>query len=48
MSLKKIPPTLKMAFIIKSWNAYVKGTNFKILKYDAATEEFPTAVGNLF
>lgn len=41
MSPRKMPPSLKMALIIKTWNYYTKGIEVKILKYDTVNEEFP-------
>lgn len=43
-SPRKMPPTLKMALVIKSWNFYVSGTRVKQLKYSAETEDFPVAI----
>lgn len=43
ISPKKMPPTLKMALIIKAWNAYVTNQSVKLLKFDTLREEFPTA-----
>ena len=43
MSLRKMPPTLKIALIIKAWNYFVKGQTVKILKFDPIRDEFPVA-----
>lgn len=44
MSPRKMPPTLKMALIIKTWNNYVTNTHVKILKFDTIRDAFPTAI----
>lgn len=44
MSPRKMPPTLKMALIIKTWNHYINGNHVKILKFDSVRDEFPTAI----
>lgn len=44
MSPRKMPQTLKMALIIKTWNYYIKGQEPKLLKYDTVNEEFPVAL----
>jgi hypothetical protein len=41
ISLKKISPKIKYAFIIKTWNAFVLDRELKILKYDDNVEKFP-------
>lgn len=46
MSLRKMQPSLKVAFIIKTWNAFVKNQTFKILKFDASKESYPIAIKN--
>lgn len=44
MSPRKMPPTLKMALIIKTWNNYINGKHVKLLKFDTVRDEFPTAI----
>jgi hypothetical protein len=44
MSLRKMPPSLKIALIIKAWNHYITGTQIKILKFDSVRDEYPTAI----
>lgn len=44
MSPRKMPPTLKTALIIKTWNYFIKGVEVKILKYDMVQEDFPIAL----
>ena len=44
MSPRKMPPTLKMALIIKTWNNFINGTEVKILKFDTVRDDFPTAI----
>ena len=44
MAPRKMPPTLKMALIIKTWNNYINGSHVKILKFDGIRDEFPIAV----
>ena len=44
MSPRKMPPTLKMALIIKAWNLFVKNQEIKLLKFDMQRDEFPTAI----
>jgi hypothetical protein len=46
MSPRKMPPTLKMALIIKAWNVFVKNQSIKLLKFDTIRDEFPTATNN--
>jgi hypothetical protein len=46
MSQRKMPPTLKMALIIKTWNCYISKTEIKLLKYDTVRDEFPIALNN--
>lgn len=41
---KKIPASIKQAYIIKTWNYYRQNQEFKILKFDTIKEEFPTAI----
>jgi len=42
ISVKKVSPKIKYAFIIKTWNAFITGKDLKILKYDDNLENFPT------
>jgi hypothetical protein len=44
MSLRKMPITLKTAFMIKTWNVFIKNETHKILRYDALNEPFPVAI----
>ncbi len=44
MSIRKMPPNLKMAFIIKTWNNFITGNNIKILRFDPESEKFPVAI----
>lgn len=44
ISTKKITMTHKIVFIIKSWNAYRKGVELRVLKYDSNTEVAPVAI----
>jgi hypothetical protein len=41
ISTKKLPSTLLNAYIIKTWNAYVKGVQLKKLMFDTETSESP-------
>lgn len=41
LSNKKIKKIIKIAFIIKTWNTYIKGKSISILKYDTEREPFP-------
>jgi hypothetical protein len=43
MALRKMPPTVKIALIIKTWNCFVKNETVKILKYDPIRDDFPVA-----
>jgi hypothetical protein len=43
-SLRKMPPALKIAFIIKTWNYFVKGEEPKILKYNPIGEDYPKPI----
>lgn len=43
MSPRKMPPTLKMALIIKTWNHFIDGIEVKILKFDSVRDDFPIA-----
>jgi hypothetical protein len=45
-SSRKMPPNLKMAFIIKAWNAFVTDKEIRILKFEPMREEFPQAVAS--
>jgi hypothetical protein len=47
MSIKKMPQTLKMALVIKTWNSYINGSKLKQLKYDSTREQFPKAVASI-
>lgn len=44
MSPRKMPPTLKMALIIKTWNFFIKDQRVKLLKFDSVRDEFPVAI----
>lgn len=44
LSAKKIPLSLKNAYIIKAWNYFRKNESVKILKFDFDTESFPKAI----
>lgn len=44
MSASKMRESIINAFIIKSWNAFRKGTELKIMKFDVVTEDFPIAI----
>lgn len=44
LSAKKIPISLKKAYIIKTWNNFRNNENVKILKFDFDTEKFPKAI----
>lgn len=44
VSLRKMPPSLKIAFFIKTWNAFIRGDEAKILKFNASNDEYPTAL----
>ena len=46
MSLRKMPVNLKMAFMIKTWNCFIKNETNKILRYDSANESFPVAISS--
>ena len=43
-SLRKMPPTLKIALIIKTWNYFVKGDEPKILKFNPISDDFPKPI----
>jgi hypothetical protein len=44
MSPRKMPPSLKIALIIKAWNYYVTNKSVKFLKFDTVNEEYPKAI----
>lgn len=44
MSTKKVPINTRVAFVIKTWNAYIKSTQIRCLKYDPIKESFPEAI----
>lgn len=44
MSPRKMPITLKMALIIKTWNFFIKDQKVKVLKFDSVRDEFPIAI----
>jgi hypothetical protein len=41
MSNKKLSTTLKMIFIIKTWNCFIQGTELKRLSFDYEKESYP-------
>jgi len=41
VSAKKMPPSLKIALIIKAWNCFIGKRIVKVLKFDTAREEYP-------
>jgi hypothetical protein len=41
MSVRRIDVITRGAFLHKTWNAFIKGKNLKILKYDKLNEAFP-------
>lgn len=41
---RKMPPNLKMALTIKTWNLFVRGQSVKVLKFDTVRDEFPKAI----
>jgi hypothetical protein len=43
-SLRKISNEHKIAIIIKTWNAFRKGTHLKVLKYNASIEKLPKPI----
>jgi hypothetical protein len=45
MSQKKITPTLKMIYMIKTWNCYVRGIELKKLSFDSDRESYPKILG---
>lgn len=47
MSIKKMPQTLKMALVIKTWNCFITGKTTKFLKFDSTREEYPKAIGSV-
>jgi hypothetical protein len=42
--LRKLPVKVKNAFIVKTWNAFRKGKENKILKWNPVLEDFPKAI----
>lgn len=44
LSVRKMPPYLKYALIIKTWNYFRSGEKIKILKFDVERENFPVAI----
>ena len=44
MSPRKMPPSLKIALIIKAWNYFVTDKSVKFLKFDTVNEEYPKAI----
>jgi len=44
MSASKLRDSVVNAYIIKSWNAFRKGSEIKIMKFDVVTEDFPIAI----
>ena len=47
VSIKKMPQTLKMALVIKTWNCFITGKTTKFLKFDSTREEYPKAIGSV-
>ena len=43
-SLRKMPPSLKIALIIKTWNYFIKGEEPKILKFNPLMDEYPKPI----
>lgn len=43
-SLKKMPQSQKIALIIKSWNAFRRGKELKVLKFNPSVEEYPKPI----
>jgi hypothetical protein len=43
-SIRKMPPSLKIALIIKAWNYFVKGEEPKILKFNPISDDFPKPI----
>ena len=43
VSPRKMPQTLKMALVIKAWNAFVTNSTVKCFKFDMDREEYPKA-----
>lgn len=43
-NVKKMPQSVKVALIIKTWNFYRSKVTAKVLKYAADAEKFPTAI----
>lgn len=46
VSIKKMPQTLKMALVIKTWNSFITNKTIKFLKYDSTREEYPKTIGS--
>jgi hypothetical protein len=44
LSVRKMPPYLKYALIIKTWNYFRSGEKIKILKFDVERDNFPVAI----
>lgn len=44
MSARKMPPTLKIALIVKTWNFFRENATVKQLKYDTVKEPYPVAI----
>lgn len=44
LSMRKMPPTVKIALVIKVWNLFVKGQTLKLLKFDPIRDDFPIAI----
>jgi hypothetical protein len=45
ISQKKITPTLKTIYMIKTWNCYVRGIELKKLAFDSDRESYPKILG---
>lgn len=43
-SLRTMPPHIKVGLIIKAWNAYRRGKEVKLLRFDPEKESFPMAI----
>ena len=48
MSIKRINKRIKLAFFLKTWNAFVNNKTLKILKFDQNKETFPVAIAPFF
>jgi hypothetical protein len=44
LSSKKLPVSLKNAYIVKAWNYFRNQESIKVLKFDFDTEKFPKAI----